>query len=82
MGRVSKWPQIILSSKHLMYNGLRQYKVILNVAVKKVSVELNHPVFEIMNSKVDRKRGQIEIKWRVAGRTKLHSSLGRLIRIR
>ena len=65
-----------------MYNGLRQYKVILNVAVKKVSVELNHPVFEIMNSKVDRKRGQIEIKWRVAGRTKLHSSLGRLIRIR
>jgi len=65
-----------------MYNGLRQYKVILNVAVKKVSVELNHPVFEVMNSKVDRKRGQIEIKWRVAGRTKLHSSLGRLIRIR
>ena len=65
-----------------MYNGLRQYKVIFNVAVKKVSVELNHPVFEVMNSKVDRKRGQIEIKWRVAGRTKLHSSLGRLIRIR
>ena len=65
-----------------MYNGLRQYKVILNVAVKKVSVELNQPVFEVMNSKVDRKRGQIEIKWRVAGRTKLHSSLGRLIRIR
>ena len=65
-----------------MYNGLTQYKVIFNVAVKKVSVELNHPVFEIMNSKVDRKRGQIEIKWRVAGRTKLHSSLGRLIPIR
>lgn len=74
--------EIYNDSKHLMYNGLRQYKVILNVAVKKVSVELNHPVFEIMNSKVDRKRGQIEIKWRVAGRTKLHSSLGRLIRIR
>ena len=65
-----------------MYNGLTQYKVIFNVAVKKVSVELNHPEFEIMNSKVDRKRGQIEIKWRVAGRTKLHSSLGRLIKIR
>jgi len=74
--------EIYNDSKHYMYNGLRQYKVILNVAVKKVSVELNHPVFEIMNSKVDRKRGQIEIKWRVAGRTKLHSSLGRLIRIR
>jgi len=74
--------EIYNDSKHLMYHGLRQYKVILNVAVKKVSVELNHPVFEIMNSKVDRKRGQIEIKWRVAGRTKLHSSLGRLIRIR
>lgn len=74
--------EIYNDSRHLMYNGLRQYKVIFNVAVKKVSVELNHPVFEIMASKVDRKRGQIEIKWRVAGRTKLHSSLGRLIRIR
>jgi len=74
--------EIYNDSKLTMYNGLTQYKVIFNVAVKKVSVELNHPVFEIMNSKVDRKRGQIEIKWRVAGRTKLHSSLGRLIPIR
>lgn len=74
--------EIYNDSKHSMYNGLTQYKLILNMAVKKVSVELNHPEFQIMNSKVDRKRGQIEIKWRVAGRTKLHSSLGRLIKIR
>jgi len=74
--------EIYNDSKHMVYVGLRKYTLMWNVAVKKVSVELNHPIFEIMNSKVDRKRGQIEIKWRVAGRTKLHSSLGRLIRIR
>jgi len=73
---------IYSKQRKLKYKGLRQYKLLMNVAVKKVSVEMENPVFEIMNSKVDSKQGQIEIKWRVAGRTKLHSSLGRLIRIR
>lgn len=73
--------EIYNEHKNYIYQGIGKYKVMWTMAVKKVSVELSNPTFEIMNSRIDLKRGQIEIKWRVAARTKLHSSVSRLIRI-
>jgi len=66
---------------HQKYNirGIRKYKAMYSTAITKIKIELNNPTFTILRSRVDRKLGQIEIKWRITGQTKLNATISKII---
>ena len=70
-----------ISLRERKYNikGIRKYKITFKTGISKIKIELNNPQFTIIKSKVDRKLGKIEIKWKIHGQTKLNATISRII---
>ena len=68
-------------SKPIKINGFSNYRNAYHVAKRMIMLEMKSPKMEIMSSKMDMKLGEIEIKWRIIGDSKLNYTLGRILPI-
>ena len=62
-------------------SGLRSYRLACGTSKQKILIEMNSPKMEVMDSSIDMKMGEVQIKWRIVGDSKLNYTLGRILPI-
>ena len=67
--------------KPMTISGLRSYRLACGTSKQKILIEMNSPKMEVMDSSIDMKVGEVQIKWRIVGDSKLNYTLGRILPI-
>jgi len=67
--------------KPMTISGLRSYRLACGTSKQKILIEMNSPKMEVMDSSIDMKMGEVQIKWRIVGDSKLNYTLGRILPI-